>query len=85
LDLTFSIIPFIIPHGRILSSLWPEGISELNRSVQDTPFILPPSTTFGYISSTFYLHLKECEFRFNNRNTYIYKLLLKNFKNKPLF
>jgi len=35
--------------------------------------------------STFYLHLKECEFRLNNRNTSIYKLLLKNFKNKPLF
>ena len=34
----------------------------------------------GIPQSTFYLHLKECEFRFNNRNTNIYKLLLKNFK-----
>jgi len=39
----------------------------------------------GIPKSTFYLHLKECEFRFNNRNTDSYKLLLKNFKNKPLF
>ena len=39
----------------------------------------------GIPKSTFYFHLKECEFRFNNRNTDFYKLLLKNFKNKPLF
>jgi transposase len=39
----------------------------------------------GIPKSTFYLHLKECEFRFNNRNTDFYKLLLKNFRNKPLF
>lgn len=39
----------------------------------------------GIPQSTFCLHLKECEFRFNNRNTDIYKLLLKNFRNKPLF
>ena len=39
----------------------------------------------GIPKSTFYLHLKECEFRFNNRNTDIYKLLLKNVRNKPLF
>jgi len=39
----------------------------------------------GIPKSTFYLHLKECEFRFNNRSTDIYKLLLKNVRNKPLF
>jgi transposase len=39
----------------------------------------------GIPKSTFYLHLKECEFRFNNRNNDFYKLLLKNFRNKPLF
>ena len=38
----------------------------------------------GLPKTTFHLHLKECEFRFNNRNKNIYKLLLKNFKNKPL-
>ena len=39
----------------------------------------------GIPKTTFYLHLKECEFRFNNRNTDSYKLLLKNIRNKPLF
>ena len=39
----------------------------------------------GIPKPTFYLHLKECEFRSNNRNTDFYKLLLKNFRNKPLF
>jgi len=38
----------------------------------------------GIPKSTFYLHLKECEFRFNNRSTDIYKMLLKNVRNKPL-
>ena len=38
----------------------------------------------GLPKTTFHLHLKECEFRFNNRNKNIYKLLLKNFINKPL-
>ena len=31
----------------------------------------------GISKNTFYLHLKECEFRFNHRNENIYKLLLK--------
>ena len=31
------------------------------------------------------LHLKECEFRFNNRDIDLYKSLLKVFRNKPLF
>ena len=31
------------------------------------------------------LHLKECEFRFNNRDIDLYKSLLKVFQNKPLF
>ncbi|MBC2732725.1 MAG: IS1595 family transposase, partial [Desulfobacteraceae bacterium] len=34
---------------------------------------------------TFYLHLKECEFRFNYRDENIYLLLLKMFRNRPLF
>ena len=38
----------------------------------------------GIHKSTFYLHLKECEFRFNNRNKNIYIILLENFRNKPL-
>jgi transposase-like protein len=31
--------------------------------------------------NTFYLHLKECEFRYNNRKNNIYKMLLKLTKN----
>ena len=39
----------------------------------------------GINDSTFYLHLKECEFRFNYRDTDIYKMLLKMFRDNPLF
>ncbi len=38
----------------------------------------------GIAESTFYLHLKECEFRFNNRDEDIYLLLLKMFRTRPL-
>jgi transposase-like protein len=38
----------------------------------------------GMNKSTFNLHLKECEFRFNNREQDIYKVLLDMFRNKPL-
>ena len=39
----------------------------------------------GISDSTFYLHLKECEFRFNYRNKNLYKMLLKMFRENPLF
>ena len=38
----------------------------------------------GLDKKSFNLHLKECEFRFNNRGEDLYKLLLKIFRNKPL-
>ena len=38
----------------------------------------------GMHKSTFYLHLKECEFRYNNRNKDMYELLLKEFRKEPL-
>ena len=38
----------------------------------------------GIPKTTFNLHLKECEFRFNNRDQDIYRLLLKEFRNNPL-
>ena len=38
----------------------------------------------GVAKKSFYLHLKECEFRYNYRNDNIYKLLLKELKNNPL-
>jgi transposase len=38
----------------------------------------------GMNRKTFYLHLKECEFRFNFRNENIYKMLIKNLVIEPL-
>lgn len=38
----------------------------------------------GMSKSTFYLHLKECEFRFNYRNENLYSLLLKITKDNGL-
>jgi len=38
----------------------------------------------GVSSDTFELHLRETEFRCNNRNTDLYKLLLKMLRNNPL-
>ena len=39
----------------------------------------------GMHKSTFLLHLKECEFRFNHRHESIYKLLLEMLRDNPLF
>lgn len=39
----------------------------------------------GMHASTFRFHLKECEFRYNNRNEDLYQLLLKILRNDPLF
>ena len=38
----------------------------------------------GMDKNTFYLHLKECEFRFNYRQDNLYLLLLKMIRNRPL-
>ena len=38
----------------------------------------------GISKQTFYLHLKECEFRFNHRNENLYKLLLKIIRKNPI-
>ena len=39
----------------------------------------------GLPKSTFYLHLKECEFRFNHKDEELYHLLLKIIRKNPLF
>ena len=39
----------------------------------------------GLPKSTFYLHLKECAFRVNNKNVNLYLLLLKIIRDSPLF
>ncbi len=38
----------------------------------------------GMNGKMFYLHLKECEFRFNNRHDNLYLLLLRELRNNPL-
>ena len=38
----------------------------------------------GITNSTFYLHLKESEFRFNHRGQNLYAILLKELSSKPL-
>jgi transposase len=38
----------------------------------------------GMDKSMFNLHLKECEFRFNQRGEDMYQILLKLFRNDPL-
>lgn len=38
----------------------------------------------GIRKSYLYLHLKECEYRFNHRNTNMYKLILANLRVSPL-
>lgn len=38
----------------------------------------------GIASDTFYLHLKECEFRFNQRNDNLYAKILAELRNNPL-
>jgi transposase len=39
----------------------------------------------GIHKHKFYLHIKECEFRYNYRNKNLYLTLLKNIRNKPIF
>lgn len=39
----------------------------------------------GMTPATFPLHLKECEFRFNNRGLNLTRILLKTCREKPLF
>ena len=38
----------------------------------------------AYQNKKFILHLKECEFRFNNRHNNLYHILLKLIRNNPL-
>ncbi len=38
----------------------------------------------GLADQTFYLHLKECEFRFSNRKNNVYKILLSSLRQNSL-
>jgi len=39
----------------------------------------------GMSKSTFYLHRKECEFRYNYRNQNLYLIILNILRTRPLF
>lgn len=43
------------------------------------------SKSRGIHRHKFYLHIKECEFRYNHRDQNIYLILLRNFRNNPMF
>jgi transposase len=45
---------------------------------------LYPKRLGGLHKSTFYLHLKECEWWFNHHHCNTYQILLKLFRNNPL-
>ena len=50
-----------------------------------TIYILTLYTTLDHLTkTTFYLHLKETEFRYNHRHEDIYKIILKLCRDKPL-
>ena len=74
---------FRVDHGK---SEYVCGNSHINGIEGFWGFVKTRLTKFyGIPKSTFYLHLKECEFRFNYRDKNIYQLLLKIIKNNPLF
>jgi len=73
---------FQVNHGRHGSVL---ARSQLNRIESFWSYAKQHLMKFhGIAESTFYLHVKECEFRFNYRNEDIYSLLLKMFRERPL-
>ena len=78
--------PLSIPLNNILANhldqagRYDEAIEQRRRS-----FAKRRLQKFNGISShTFYLHLKECEWRFNNRSKNLYAELLKLLRNHPL-
>ena len=73
---------FRIHHG---NDVFANGKNHINGIESFWPFAKRRLEKFhGIPKSTFHLHLKECEFRFNNRNNNIYKLLLQNINAKAL-
>ena len=71
-----------VNHG---SDQFAKGKSHINGIESFWAFAKGRLTKFhGIADSIFYLHLKECEFRFNYRNKNLYKMLLKMFRENPL-
>ena len=74
---------FRIDHGR---SEFAKGSTHVNGIEGFWGFSKTRLSRFrGMSKSTFYLHLKECQFRFNYRDQDLYQLLIKMIKNQPLF
>lgn len=67
-----------------------DGESELEEAVNEVKDALFGSSiklklcNKGMHKNTFYLHLKETEFRYNYRNVNLYKLVIGNLKKNPL-
>ena len=74
---------FRVHHGK---NEWVRGKVHINGIESFWAFSKTRLSRFrGIHKTTFNLHLKECEFRFNHRGKNLYLLLLKIIKNKPLF
>jgi len=73
---------FRVAHG---ANEFARGTAHLNGIESFWSFAKRRLQKFNGISAhTFYLHLKECEWRFNNRSKNLYAELLKLLRNHPL-
>jgi transposase-like protein len=73
---------FRVEHG---ANVFARGTQDINGIESFWSFAKRRLQKFNGISShTFYLHLKECEWRFNNRSKNLYAELLKLLRNHPL-
>ena len=65
-----------------MSSLWATAVSTASKVLEGAKRRLQKFN--GTPAHTFYLHLKECEWRFNNRQSGLDKELLKMLRTHPL-
>jgi len=73
---------FRVDHG---SNQFASGPNHINGIESFWSFAKRRLQKFNGVSKhTFYWHLKECEYRFNNRNKNLFRLLLKLLENNPL-
>jgi transposase len=73
---------FRVEHG---ANVFARGTQHINGIESFWSFAKRRLQKFNGISAhTFYLHLKECEWRFNNRSKNLYAALLKLLRNHPL-
>ena len=71
-----------VAHGR---GEWGRGEAHINGIEGFWGFAKSRLAKFrGMSRQTFYLHLKECEFRFNHRHEEVYEILLKSCRKRPI-